>query len=92
METSRDAARRGYVRGRRRYLSGVGVARQRKAIVDGLRNSIGSFTDNDKIMGGRRGASQKDVVDLLLLTQYFDMLQIVGSMPLTTTVYIPMDE
>mmetsp|Transcript_264 Transcript_264/g.804 ORF Transcript_264/g.804 Transcript_264/m.804 type:complete len:104 (+) Transcript_264:731-1042(+) len=74
-----------------KYLSGVGVARQRKAIVDGLRNSIHDLGDNDQITGGRRGASQKDVVDLLLLTQYFDMLGIVGSRPTTTTVYIPED-
>jgi hypothetical protein len=29
-----------------KYLSGVGVAKQRKAIVDGLRSSIVDFADN----------------------------------------------
>jgi regulator of protease activity HflC (stomatin/prohibitin superfamily) len=46
-----------------KYLSGVGVAKQRKAIVDGLRTSIVNFHDNVE------GSSTKDVMDLLLLTQ-----------------------
>ena len=46
------------------YLSGVGVSRQRKAIVDGLRSSIIEFSDETT-------ADTKDVMDLLLLTQYF---------------------
>merc|ERR1719162_1863864 len=50
------------------YLSGVGVSRQRKAIVDGLRSSIVEFS-------GNTAASPKDVMDLLLLTQYFDILR-----------------
>jgi regulator of protease activity HflC (stomatin/prohibitin superfamily) len=46
-----------------KYLSGVGVAKQRKAIVDGLRTSIVDFSDNIE------GTSTKEVMDLLLLTQ-----------------------
>ena len=46
-----------------KYLSGVGVAKQRKAIVDGLRTSIVNFESNVS------GSSTKDVMDLLLLTQ-----------------------
>ena len=56
-----------------RYLSGVGVARQRKAIVDGLQTSINDFKNDVK------GTSPKDVMDLLLLTQYFDLLRDVGA-------------
>ena len=52
------------------YLSGVGVARSRKAIVDGLRDSIMDFTDNVA------GSSAKDAMDLLILTQYFDTLSV----------------
>jgi len=55
-----------------KYLSGVGVARQRRAIVDGLRESIIEFAENVE------GATPTDVIDLLLLTQYFDMLRDVG--------------
>jgi regulator of protease activity HflC (stomatin/prohibitin superfamily) len=46
-----------------KYLSGVGVAKQRKAIVDGLKTSIVDFAD------GVAGSSTKEVMDLLLLTQ-----------------------
>jgi len=67
--------------------TGVGVARQRKAIVDGLKNSISDFTSNEQI----KGASSKDVVDLLLITQYFDMLNSIGTRPDTLTVFIDED-
>ena len=69
-----------------KYLAGVGVARQRKAIVDGLKGSIAGFTSN---VGG---TSPKDVVDLLLITQYFDMLRDIGSRPECSTVYIPEED
>ncbi len=62
-----------------RYLSGVGVARQRKAIVDGLQSSINDFKKDVK------GTSPKDVMDLLLLTQYFDLLRDVGA----NVIYMP---
>merc|ERR1712232_1390938 len=56
-----------------RYLSGLGVARQRKAIVQGLQTSVSEFSDNVE------GATPKDVMDILLLTQYFDTLSAVGA-------------
>eukprot|EP00555_Chaetoceros_dichaeta_P015440 CAMPEP_0198275742 /NCGR_PEP_ID=MMETSP1447-20131203/64937_1 /TAXON_ID=420782 /ORGANISM="Chaetoceros dichaeta, Strain CCMP1751" /LENGTH=276 /DNA_ID=CAMNT_0043970637 /DNA_START=109 /DNA_END=939 /DNA_ORIENTATION=+ len=56
-----------------RYLSGVGVARQRKAIVQGLQSSVQAFSDEVE------GATPKDVMDILLLTQYFDTLSSVGA-------------
>ena len=46
-----------------KYLSGVGVARQRQAIVNGLQDSIIEFS------GEIAGTTPKDVMDLLLLTQ-----------------------
>ena len=67
-----------------KYLSGVGVAKQRKAIVDGLRTSIVDFSENIK------GSSTKEVMDLLLLTQYFDMVRDVGSASHCRTTFIPM--
>jgi len=66
-----------------KYLSGVGVAKQRKAIVDGLRTSIVEFHD------GVEGSSTKDVMDLLLLTQYFDMIRDVGSANHCRTTFVP---
>lgn len=56
-----------------RYLSGLGVARQRKAIVHGLQESVGSFSDEV------HGATPKDVMDILLLSQYFDTLSSIGA-------------
>lgn len=66
-----------------KYLSGVGVAKQRKAIVDGLRTSIVDFSE------GIEAASTKDVMDLLLLSQYFDCIRDVGSMGHCRTSFVP---
>jgi len=66
-----------------KYLSGVGVAKQRKAIVDGLRTSIVDFHENID------GTSTKEVMDLLLLTQYFDMVQSVGTANHCRTTFVP---
>mmetsp|Transcript_13859 Transcript_13859/g.41183 ORF Transcript_13859/g.41183 Transcript_13859/m.41183 type:complete len:151 (-) Transcript_13859:120-572(-) len=66
-----------------KYLSGVGVARQRRAIVEGLRDSILEFS------GQVEGTTPKDVMDLLLLTQYFDMLKDVGAHQNSSTVFLP---
>mmetsp|Transcript_15253 Transcript_15253/g.21763 ORF Transcript_15253/g.21763 Transcript_15253/m.21763 type:complete len:122 (+) Transcript_15253:576-941(+) len=66
-----------------KYLSGVGVAKQRKAIVDGLRTSIVDFSE------GVKNTSSKDVMDLLLLTQYFDCIRDVGQENHCKTVFVP---
>jgi len=67
-------------------LSGEGVAKQRKAIVDGLRDSILDMS------GGQDGTTPKDVIDLLLLTQYFDMLKDIGGFSGTTTIFTPAEK
>lgn len=56
-----------------KYLSGLGVARQRKAIVHGLQESVAEFSEEVE------GSSPKDVMDILLLSQYFDTLTHVGA-------------
>jgi len=53
-------------------LQGEGIAKQRRAIVDGLRESIAAFTDQ---IGG---VNEREVLNLVLLTQYFDTLKEVG--------------
>ncbi|GKY98890.1 hypothetical protein MPSEU_000844900 [Mayamaea pseudoterrestris] len=65
-----------------KYLSGVGVAKQRKAIVDGLRTSIVNFDNNVN-------TSTKEIVTLLLVTQYFDTIRDVGSSNNCRTVFVP---
>merc|ERR1712113_1364817 len=56
-----------------RYLSGMGVARQRKAIVEGLQESVSVFSREVK------GTAPKDIMDILLLSQYFDTLSTIGA-------------
>jgi len=66
-----------------KYLSGLGIARQRKAIVDGLRDSVLAFSE---VVGG---TTPKDVMDLLLINQYFDTLKEIGAHSKTSTIFIP---
>jgi len=66
-----------------KYLAGVGIARQRMAIIDGLRDSVVSFSK------GVEGAEAKDVMDLVLVTQYFDTLKEIGARPGTSAVFVP---
>jgi len=47
-----------------KYLSGVGIARQRKAIIEGLRESVVLFSDQVP------DTRPKDVMDIVLMTQY----------------------
>merc|ERR1719168_239543 len=69
-----------------KYLSGVGVAKQRKAIVDGLRTSIVDFNE------GVKGSNSKDIMDLLLLTQYFDCIKDVGAAGSCKTTFVPCNK
>lgn len=66
-----------------KYLSGVGIARQRQAIVDGLRESVVGFSDHVP------GTSAKDALDMVLLTQYFDTLTHIGASSKNSTVFLP---
>ncbi|MDF1796235.1 MAG: SPFH domain-containing protein [Coxiellaceae bacterium] len=64
-------------------LQGRGIADQRKAIIDGLKESIDEF---QKTVGG---TGAHEVMNLVLLTQYFDMLKGLGETSKTTSVLIP---
>eukprot|EP00475_Leptophrys_vorax_P022636 TRINITY_DN3084_c0_g2_i2.p1 TRINITY_DN3084_c0_g2~~TRINITY_DN3084_c0_g2_i2.p1 ORF type:complete len:295 (-),score=34.75 TRINITY_DN3084_c0_g2_i2:204-1088(-) len=66
-----------------KYLSGVGVARQRQAIVDGLRESVLAFSHEVA------GTTPKDVLDMVLVTQYFDTMKDIGAQAKSNTVFIP---
>jgi len=65
-----------------KYLAGVGISRQRLAIIEGLRDSVQGFTDSV-------GASTKDVMDLILVTQYFDTIKDIGSHSGQNTLFLP---
>ena len=49
-----------------------GVARQRQAIVNGLRDSILNFSSDVT------DVNSKDVIEMMMVTQYFDMLRDIG--------------
>ncbi|KAG5507093.1 hypothetical protein JKF63_05839 [Porcisia hertigi] len=64
-------------------LSGVGLAEERKAIMRGLKSSIESFVNTVPNM------SAKEVMNLLLLNQYFDAMKEVGSKKTNKLILIP---
>jgi regulator of protease activity HflC (stomatin/prohibitin superfamily) len=64
-------------------LQGKGIADQRKAIVDGLRLSVEDFRS------GVPGATPQDVMNLVLMTQYFDTIKEIGASSHTNTILIP---
>lgn len=66
-----------------KYLSGLGIARQRQAIVDGLRDSVLAFSENVP------GTSARDVMDMVLVTQYFDTMKEIGATSKSSAVFIP---
>ncbi|PON95889.1 Stomatin family [Trema orientale] len=66
-----------------KYLSGLGIARQRQAIVDGLRDSVLAFSETVP------GTSARDVMDMVLVTQYFDTMKEIGASSKSSSVFIP---
>ncbi|CAK7323060.1 unnamed protein product [Dovyalis caffra] len=66
-----------------KYLAGLGIARQRQAIVDGLRDSVLGFSGNVP------GTTAKDVLDMVLITQYFDTMKEIGADSKTSAVFVP---
>ncbi|CAN8302258.1 unnamed protein product [Cochlearia groenlandica] len=66
-----------------KYLGGVGVARQRQAITDGMKENIMNFSSQVE------GTSAKEVMDLLMITQYFDTMRDLGNSSKNTTVFLP---
>ncbi|KAJ0754445.1 putative Band 7 domain-containing protein [Helianthus annuus] len=66
-----------------KYLSGLGIVRQRQAIVDGLRDSVLAFSENVP------GTSAKEVMDMVLLTQYFDTMKDIGASSKSNAVFLP---
>jgi regulator of protease activity HflC (stomatin/prohibitin superfamily) len=63
-------------------LQGQGIANQRRAIVEGLQTSIEQF---QKAVDG---ATPKDVMQLVLVTQYFDTLKAIGESDKTNTLFL----
>jgi regulator of protease activity HflC (stomatin/prohibitin superfamily) len=64
-------------------LQGKGIADQRQAIVAGLRDSVDEFRRSVP------GTTAKDVMNLVLMTQYFDMLKEIGASSRSNAILIP---
>ncbi len=64
-------------------LQGQGIANQRKAIIEGLQTSVEQF---QKAVDG---ASAMEVMQLVLVTQYFDTLKAIGENDKTNTLFLP---
>ena len=63
-------------------LQGQGIANQRKAIIEGLQSSIEQFQQ------AVEGTSSRDVMQLVLVTQYFDTLKSIGESDKTNTLFL----
>jgi regulator of protease activity HflC (stomatin/prohibitin superfamily) len=63
-------------------LQGQGIANQRKAIIEGLQVSVEQFQK------AVEGASSKEVMQLVLVTQYFDTLKSIGENNKTSTLFL----
>jgi len=63
-------------------LQGQGIANQRKAIIEGLQGSIEAF---QRAIGS---VSTSDVMQLVLITQYFDTIKSIGEMDKTNTLFL----
>jgi regulator of protease activity HflC (stomatin/prohibitin superfamily) len=63
-------------------LQGQGIANQRKAIVEGLQSSIEQFQK------AVEGTTSRDVMQLVLVTQYFDTLKSIGESDKTNTLFL----
>ena len=64
-------------------LQGQGIANQRKAIIEELKESVESF--NNQI----QGTKAEDVMNLVLMTQYFDTIKDIGLSGKGNTILIP---
>lgn len=64
-------------------LAGQGLSRQRQAIVDGLQESVNLFTK------GVPGADPSTVMDMIMITQYFDTMKDIGSNSRSNAIFMP---
>jgi regulator of protease activity HflC (stomatin/prohibitin superfamily) len=63
-------------------LQGQGIANQRKAIIEGLKQSVEAFAQ------AVEGATPKDVMMLVLVTQYLDTLKDIGANDKSNTIFV----
>jgi regulator of protease activity HflC (stomatin/prohibitin superfamily) len=66
-----------------KILQGKGVSGQRKAIIDGLKDSLSNFQE------AVQGTNAIDVMTLILMVQYFDTLKDMGMHGKASTILLP---
>jgi len=66
-----------------RFLAGQGIARARAEIIKGLEMSVSHFTSTVE------NTSANDVMQLILSTQYYDVLKDLGTHSKASTVFVP---
>ena len=64
-------------------LQGQGIANQRKAIIEGLKESVENFSS------AVNGVNSQDVMNLVMMTQYFDTIKELGLSGKNSTILIP---
>jgi regulator of protease activity HflC (stomatin/prohibitin superfamily) len=64
-------------------LQGRGIAEQRAAIIAGLRDSVDEFRRTVP------GTTAGDIMNIVLMTQYFDVLKEIGASSHTNAVFVP---
>jgi len=64
-------------------LQGQGIANQRKAIIEGLQQSVANFKD------GVGGVNSQDAMNLVMMTQYLDTLTSLGNNGNNSTILLP---
>ena len=63
-------------------LQGQGIANQRKAIIEGLKQSVEAFS------AAVEGTTPKDVMMLVLVTQYLDTMKEIGAQDKSNTIFV----
>jgi regulator of protease activity HflC (stomatin/prohibitin superfamily) len=63
-------------------LQGQGIANQRKAIIEGLKESVEAFSK------AVEGSTPHDVMMLVLVTQYLDTMKEIGSQDKSNTIFL----
>lgn len=66
-----------------KFLAGQGIARQRQAIVAGLRESVVEFSSQVS------NINNQEILSMMLMTQYFDTLKDVGTSAHNGTIFLP---
>ncbi len=64
-----------------RKLSGLGIAEERSAIIDGLKSSV-------EHMQHATGADMSQVMNVVMLTQYMDTLKAIGNSPNSKIIFV----